>query len=200
MHVGLNLLLVSIVPTEPAPTGRDAREIGHISAQFARSALASAHPTRSLIRRLVNRRLERLEHHRGSPRWHYGPFSATNPDNPLEDIVPDRSLRGMSIGSKSMESDEGVDFAPRFQAYYDCPNGHTIILPFATDADVPPIWECRCGEEALLRDAEKPEPKATKPQRTHWDMLLERRTVKELEDLLDERLELLRAGKLRRSA
>lgn len=114
--------------------------------------------------------------------------------------MPDRSLRGMSIGAKSMESDEGVDFAPRFQAYYDCPNGHTIILPFATDAEVPPVWECRCGEEALLRDAEKPEPKAVKPQRTHWDMLLERRTVAELQELLDERLELLRAGKLRRGA
>jgi len=43
-------------------------------------------------------------------------------------------------------------------------------------------------------------PKATQPPRTHWDMLLERRTVKELEELLDERLDLLRAGKLRRSA
>ncbi|ANC30222.1 RNA polymerase binding protein RbpA [Isoptericola jiangsuensis] len=114
--------------------------------------------------------------------------------------MPDRSLRGMSIGSKSMESDEGVDFAPRFQAHYDCPNGHTIILPFSTEAEVPPLWECQCGGEALLRDAERPEAKPTKPQRTHWDMLLERRTVSELEELLDERLELLRAGKLRRSA
>jgi len=62
------------------------------------------------------------------------------------------------------------------------------------------VWECRCGEEALLRDAERPEPKAVKPQRTHWDMLLERRTVAELQELLDERLDLLRAGKLRRGA
>ena len=200
MHIVLNRASGSIVPATHPATCFDVREIAHITVQFARSALAGPPPARSLIRRLEKRRLERPEHHRGSLRWLYGPFSATNPDNPLEDIVPDRSLRGMSIGSKSMESDEGVDFAPRFQAYYDCPNGHTIILPFATDAEVPPVWECRCGEEALLRDAEKPEPKATKPQRTHWDMLLERRTVKELEDLLDERLELLRAGKLRRSA
>ncbi|ACZ21771.1 hypothetical protein Sked_18450 [Sanguibacter keddieii DSM 10542] len=114
--------------------------------------------------------------------------------------MADRSLRGMSIGAKSMESDEGVDFAPRFQAHYDCPNGHTIILPFSTEAEVPVVWECRCGEEALLRDADKPEAKSGKPPRTHWDMLLERRTMKELEDLLDERLTLLRAGKLRRSA
>ncbi len=114
--------------------------------------------------------------------------------------MADRSLRGMRIGAHSMESDEGVEFAPRFQSFYDCPNGHTIVLPFSAEADVPVLWECRCGAEAVLRDSQKPEPKSGKPPRTHWDMLLERRTVGELEDLLAERLELLRAGKLRRSA
>ena len=114
--------------------------------------------------------------------------------------MADRSLRGMSIGAKSLENDQGVEFAPRFEARYDCPNGHTIVLPFSTEADVPVVWECRCGAEALLRNASKPEGKAGKPPRTHWDMLLERRTVGELEALLTERLELLRSGKLRRSA
>ena len=114
--------------------------------------------------------------------------------------MADRSLRGMRIGAHSMESDQGVEFAPRLQAHYDCPDGHTIVLPFSTEADVPVLWECRCGKEAILRDADRPEPKGGKPPRTHWDMLLERRTVKELEELLDERLDLLRAGKLRRSA
>jgi hypothetical protein len=112
--------------------------------------------------------------------------------------MPDRSLRGMSIGAKSMESDEGIDFAPRAQAYYDCPNGHTIILPFSTEADVPPGWECRCGEEANLRDADLSQNREAKAVRTHWDMLLERRKVPELQDLLEERLELLRSGKVRR--
>ena len=107
--------------------------------------------------------------------------------------MSNRSLRGMRIGSHSMETDEGVDFAPRLQAYYDCPNGHTIILPFSVEADVPVVWECRCGEEALLRDASKPEPKATKPPRTHWDMLLERRSMEELEEILEERLQEMRA-------
>ena len=114
--------------------------------------------------------------------------------------MANRSLPGMRIGSHSMETEDGVDFAPRLQAYYDCPNGHTIILPFSVEADVPVVWECRCGAEAILRDASKPEAKAGKPPRTHWDMLLERRTIGELEELLDERLDLLRAGKLRRSA
>ena len=121
-------------------------------------------------------------------------------DGTTEAQMANRSLRGMRIGSNSLETEEGVEFAPRLQAHYDCPNGHTIILPFSTEADVPLVWECRCGEEALLRDATRPEPKNGKKPRTHWDMLLERRTVKELEELLEERLDLLRAGKLRRSA
>ena len=48
--------------------------------------------------------------------------------------------------------------------------------------------------EALLRGADWPEKKAQKPQRTHWDMLLERRSIPELEELLDESLEILRSG------
>ncbi|GAA2247721.1 RNA polymerase-binding protein RbpA [Rarobacter faecitabidus] len=115
--------------------------------------------------------------------------------------MADRSLRGMSIGSKSMESDEGVDFAPRQEATYDCPNGHTIVLPFSVEAELPGAWECRCGAEAKLRGpdiAAESDEKPVKPVRTHWDMLLERRSEEELKELLDERLELLRAGKLRR--
>lgn len=110
-----------------------------------------------------------------------------------------RSLRGTRLGSLSMETDEGVLAAPRQEAHYDCPNGHTIILPFSVEADVPMTWECRCGATAVLRDHDKPEEKAGKPQRTHWDMLLERREEKDLQVLLDQRLELLRAGRLHSS-
>ena len=107
--------------------------------------------------------------------------------------MADRSLRGMSIGSKSMETDEGVDFAPRFQAHYDCPNGHTTSMPFSTEAEVPALWECHtCGAEALNRDGERPEAKYVKPARTHWDMLRERRSIPELEDILAEQLTKLR--------
>ncbi|GAA1629931.1 MULTISPECIES: RNA polymerase-binding protein RbpA [Georgenia] len=113
--------------------------------------------------------------------------------------MAERSLRGMKIGANSMESDEGVEFAPRIKAQYNCPDGHTFELPFSVDAEVPPVWECKCGKEALLLDATKPEPKKpVKPPRTHWDMLLERRSIPELEALLEERLQLLRSGELRR--
>lgn len=112
--------------------------------------------------------------------------------------MADRALRGMKIGANSLETDVGVDLAPRIEAIYDCPDGRTIIIPFAAEADIPPVWEAPGGGEALLRDATRPEPKPTKRVRTHWDMLLERRTEKELQELLDERLELLRSGQLRR--
>ena len=53
-------------------------------------------------------------------------------------------------------------------------------------------WECRLhGHESKLIDGVEPEPKKVKPPRTHWDMLLERRSVADLEVLLNERLELL---------
>ena len=109
-----------------------------------------------------------------------------------------RSLRGTRLGSLSMETDENVLAAPRQDAVYDCPNGHHIVLPFSVEADVPAIWECRCGATAVLRDHEKPEEKPGKPQRTHWDMLRERRSIEDLDVLLDERVDLLR--KRRRNA
>ena len=58
------------------------------------------------------------------------------------------------------------------------------------DAEVPPAWECRtCGAEALLRVGDGTatvDHSGDKTPRSHWDMLLERRTVPELEELLEE--------------
>ena len=116
--------------------------------------------------------------------------------------MSDRSLRGTRLGGSSMESEEGVEFAARQISQYACPEGHITQLPFSTEAEVPRVWECRCGRSALLVDGEAPEVKAVKPPRTHWDMLLERRSVADLEVLLEERLTKLRSGTLhqRRSA
>ena len=106
--------------------------------------------------------------------------------------MSDRVLRGSRLGSVSYESDRHTEFAPRSLTAYDCANRHETTVPFAAEADIPPTWECRvCGAEALLRDAEQPEAKAVKPARTHWDMLLERRSVAELEEVLAERLQVL---------
>lgn len=115
--------------------------------------------------------------------------------------MSDRSLRGTGLGSSSLESDVGVAPAPTQVTEYRCPDGHVTRLPFSVEAEIPVEWECRCGLLGLLVGAEKPEPKNVKPPRTHWDMLMERRTLPEMEALLDERLELLRSGQLfKRSA
>jgi hypothetical protein len=92
--------------------------------------------------------------------------------------------------------------AARQDVTYHCPNGHSVVVPLSMEADVPALWECRCGLMALRENTEAPEAKPGKPARTHWDMLMERRTTAELEELLAERLELLRSGRLtqRRSA
>ncbi len=109
--------------------------------------------------------------------------------------MADRALRGMRLGTQSMETAANAELAARVEVHYDCPNGHVLTMPFSVEADIPLSWECHCGSLALLRDGDRPEVKEERHQRTHWDMLLERRTIPELEELLEERLELLRAGR-----
>lgn len=107
--------------------------------------------------------------------------------------MAERSLRGTNLSWLSFESDEGVTFSERTITRYVCPQGHISELPFSVEAEIPSLWECRCGQDAKLVDGPEPEAKKGKAQRTHWDMLLERRTVPELEELLEERLGVLRA-------
>ena len=107
--------------------------------------------------------------------------------------MADRVLRGSRLGNVSYESDRGADLAPRQLVGYHCPSGHVTRLVFATEAEMPANWECHeCGAVALRENAEQPEGKKVKPPRTHWDMLMERRTEADLEELLEERLELVR--------
>lgn len=113
----------------------------------------------------------------------------------------DRVLRGSRLGAVSYESDRNTELAPRHSAQYQCPQGHDFVMPFAAEAELPPTWECRvCGASAVLVNGDLPEPKKTKPVRTHWDMLLERRTTAELDDLLAERLSLLPSHGRKKSA
>lgn len=114
--------------------------------------------------------------------------------------MADRVLRGSRLGTVSYETDRDHDLAPRRSVVYGCPKGHDFTVSFADDAESPMVWECRLhGNEAALVDGIAPEPKKMKPPRTHWDMLIERRSVQQLEELLDERLTELR-GRRSRSA
>jgi RNA polymerase-binding protein len=115
--------------------------------------------------------------------------------------MADRTLRGSRLGAVSYETEYGAEPAPRIVAAYACSRGHEFTIPFAEDAEIPATWECRFdGTAATLVDGPTPEAKKTKPPRTHWDMLMERRTVEDLEEVLAERLDVLRARRGARSA
>lgn len=112
--------------------------------------------------------------------------------------MADRSLRGIRLGAQSLQSEEGVVLHERVQRTYTCGTcGRDTTLTFAADAEPPATWECRtCGAEASLVVGDAAiavDHSADKAPRTHWDMLLERRTIPELEELLEERLAYVRA-------
>ncbi len=107
--------------------------------------------------------------------------------------MADKSLKGHGLGSRSLADTSGVELAARQDIAFDCPNGHHFTRTFAVEAELPTIWECpRCGQVARRSDGVEPEAKQVKPQRTHWDMLRERRSIPELEEILAERLEEIR--------
>ena len=112
--------------------------------------------------------------------------------------MADRSFRGMRIGAQSLQSEDGVVFADRADYTYRCATcGRETVMTFSTEAELPEAWECRTAVHAaiLLVDSKPVEidRSGEKVARTHWDMLLERRTRAELEELLEERLTYLRA-------
>lgn len=102
--------------------------------------------------------------------------------------MADRVLRGSRLGAVSYETDRDHDLAPRRMVKYQCENGDIFEVPFADDAEVPHTWVGKTGLEGTLVDGVDPEEKKAKPPRTHWDMLRERRSLEELEELLNERI------------
>jgi hypothetical protein len=105
----------------------------------------------------------------------------------------ERILRGSRLGGASYEADRDTDLAPRQAVTYTCPRSHKFSVPLAAEAEAPPTWECKlCGAVALRLDGPELSPKKGKPARTHWDMLLERRSTEDLEEVLAERLAVLR--------
>lgn len=112
--------------------------------------------------------------------------------------MADRVLRGSRMGAVSYETDRDHDLAPRQMVKYRTPSGEIFDVPFADDAEIPATWLCKNGQEGTLIEGEGVEAKPEKPARTHWDMLRERRSLEELDELLEERIEALR--KRRREA
>src|ERR1700736_5692482 len=106
--------------------------------------------------------------------------------------MAERALRGTRLGATSYENDRNTDLAPRQEIAFDCPKGHHFSVPFAAEAEVPATWECRvCGATAFTTTGDLSAPRKAKPPRSHWDMLRERRSIADLEEVLAERLALV---------
>jgi len=104
----------------------------------------------------------------------------------------------MRLGSQSFQTEEGVEYSPRKKVTYLAEDGTSFEVVFAEEAEVPEVWDSpRTGQSGRLLGDDgavvETEEAETRSPRTHWDMLLERRTRAELEEILQERLEYLRS-------
>ncbi|GAA3587161.1 RNA polymerase-binding protein RbpA [Klugiella xanthotipulae] len=113
--------------------------------------------------------------------------------------MAERTLRGARIGATSLQSEVGVHYSERKTATYRADDGSTFDVVFSSEAEMPGTWsDLRSGHTGVLLDAlgvpvESDDGTEAKIPRSHWDMLLERRSREELEELLEERLTYLRA-------
>lgn len=91
--------------------------------------------------------------------------------------------------------------ASRVELTYTCSQSHETTVTFWTNAEVPGTWKCKvCSRFAALPGVElvddgpyrAPSVDDWEPK-NHLDQLYERRTRDELEALLQERLDYLRA-------
>lgn len=103
------------------------------------------------------------------------------------------TMRGMRLGSQSMEREEGVELAERRSVVFVCEKDHESKITFALEAEIPNEWICKVchSPAARMLDGEllKNLPWEAEAPRSHYDMVLERRSRAELEELLQEVLE-----------
>lgn len=108
----------------------------------------------------------------------------------------DHGLRGTRIGAHTVFGSFEGELEPRIECIFRCDQKHTTSVMFSREAELPATWTCRiCGNEAVRIAKDKPvdvDDSGHTTPRTHWDMLLERRSRDELEELLQERLTYLR--------
>ena len=107
--------------------------------------------------------------------------------------MADRVMRGSQFGAVSYETDRNHDLAPRQIVRYRTENGEEFEVPFAVDAEIPGTWLCRNGMEGTLIDGgDLAEPKSAAHTLGH---AAGTRSIEELEELLRERLEIIKSGR-----
>ena len=109
-------------------------------------------------------------------------------------MAADRVMRGSRLGAVSYETDRSHDQRHVRPRGGRTESGEEFEVPFADDAEIPGTWLCRNGMQGtLIEGGDLAEPKKVKVPRTPWDMLRERRSIEELEELLKERLEIIKS-------
>jgi len=108
-----------------------------------------------------------------------------------------KQLRGTRLGSISHESEEGVDFVDTENVTFRTEDGEEFTVTFMTGVEVPFDWVSpRTSKVGRRLDAKgKPiqgdDPNAPTPMAptvTHWEQLMKRRTIDELEAILADRI------------
>lgn len=117
--------------------------------------------------------------------------------------MSEKRLRGTRLGAISFETEEGVDFVTTQNITFRTEDGEEFHVTFMEGIDLPFDWTSpHSGKTGRRLDAKgKPvegvDPNAPTPPAptvTHWEQLLKRRTLEELEVILAERREEMRAA------
>ncbi len=129
--------------------------------------------------------------------------------------MSDKRLRGTRLGSISSETEEGVEFVERQNVTFRTEDGEEFTVTFMAGVELPYDWRSpRTSHIGRRLDAKgKPiegddpnAPAPAAPTVTHWEQLMKRRTIQELEVILEDRITEMRAsgelnlGSLRKSA
>jgi len=102
-------------------------------------------------------------------------------------------IKGSRIGAGPMGEAERGEAAPRVWASFWCALGHETRPSFATDVQIPELWDCpQCGSPASQDQQSPPTPSTIEPYKTHLAYVRERRSDTEGEALLAEALAKLR--------
>lgn len=117
--------------------------------------------------------------------------------------MSDKRLQGTRLGSISFESEEGVEFVSTQNVTFRTEDGEEFGVTFMEGVELPYEWTSpHSSKKGRRLDASgKPivgtDPNAPTPPPTpvsHWEQLLKRRSIEELEEILAERRAEMRAA------